>query len=110
MTSFDKNRSLPQYRHHSMDLLVSVLAFSEKCMASQVMLLMYIAAVTGMELIKVDPDLPTEHPCRSLNSRDHFLFSGTMQLRPSVFETPWTQSSLSCKCSESWIESFGWLF
>jgi len=27
-----------------------------------VMLLMYIAAVTGMELIKVDPELPVDHP------------------------------------------------
>ena len=30
----------------------------------KVMLLMYIAAVTGMELIKVDPELPVDHPPR----------------------------------------------
>ena len=29
---------------------------------AKVMLLMYIAAVTGMELIKVDTDLPVNHP------------------------------------------------
>ena len=67
--SVKKKRSLPQYRHDPVDLLVSVSAFCVISLASQVMLLMYIAAVTGMELIKVDPELPTEHPCDSLTSR-----------------------------------------
>ncbi|CAJ1336439.1 unnamed protein product, partial [Effrenium voratum] len=33
-----------------------------------VMLLMYIAAVTGMELIKVDPSLPVDHPYNEITA------------------------------------------
>ncbi len=35
----------------------------------KVMLLMYIYAVTGMELIKVDPELPVDHPPRDCKSK-----------------------------------------
>lgn len=51
--------SLPFFTYFfNIILLVFVYLYSD----SQVMLLMYIAAVTGMELIKVEPDLPVDHP------------------------------------------------
>ena len=50
---------------------------------SEVMLLMYIAAVTGMELIKVDQELPVDHPCQDCTGKSgkdfklHTLHSST---------------------------------